>query len=101
MNQGFLCLAGAVALYCLTPHQNLAQTPADLTVRAAIVDTHQDSPNVAEEEAGGVKYYIDCGATETNGDGRLPAKPWRTLDAVNAHSFLPGDAIYLKRGTQC
>jgi Right handed beta helix region len=101
MNRGFLCLASAAALFCLTPHQDLAETPAGLIARAAIVSTNQGSPDVAEQEAAGTNYYVDCGDGETDGDGRSPVKPWHTLETVNGHSFLPGDAIYLKRGTEC
>ena len=101
MNRGFLCPASVVALLCLTPRQSPAQTPAGFTARTEVVNTPRGSSNVAEDEAGGIKYYIDCGAPETNGDGRSPAKPWHSLDTVNARSFLPGDAILLKRGTEC
>lgn len=101
MNRSFLCLASAAALFCLTPQQSPSETPDDLTARVGIVITHQGSANVAEQEVAGTKYYVDCGAAEANGDGRSPGKPWRSLDQVNGRSFLPGDAIYLKRGTEC
>jgi hypothetical protein len=101
MIRGFLCLAGAAALLCLTAQQNPAETPDDLSAPAVSLKTYRGSPSVAEQEAGATKYYVDCGAADTNGDGRSPAKPWNALDPVNGHSFLPGDAIYLKRGTEC
>jgi hypothetical protein len=101
MNQGFLRLASAAILLCLLPHQNPAETPAGFTARTATDKINQVSLDVTEPEAGGTNYYIDCSDAETNGDGLSPAKPWHSLDPVNAHSFLPGDAIYLKRGTEC
>jgi hypothetical protein len=101
MNRGFLCLASAGVLLTLASNQNPAKTPAGLIARAAIHGITQVSLDGTKQEAGGTRYYVDCGAAETNGDGRSPATPWRTLDAVNGHSFLPGDALYLKRGTEC
>jgi hypothetical protein len=56
---------------------------------------------VKARDAGGTAYYVDCGAAKKDGDGRSPAAVWHSLDAVNAHSFLPGDAIFLKRGSVC
>jgi hypothetical protein len=50
---------------------------------------------------GAREFYIDCGATGANGNGNSPAAAWRTLDAVNSHTFSPGDVIYMKRGTEC
>jgi len=101
MNRGFPCLASAAVLLCLTPHKSPAQRPAGFTARTATDKINQVSLDVTEPEAGGTNYYVDCGDAETNGDGLSPAKPWRTLDAVNARSLLPGDAVYLKRGTEC
>jgi hypothetical protein len=101
MNRDFLCLASSVVLYCLTLHQSAAQTPDGLIARAAIVDARQGSPNIGANKAEGVSYYVDCGAAQTDGDGRSHVTPWHSLDALNEHSFLPGDSIYLKRGTEC
>jgi len=101
MHRGFLCLTGAAALLCLTLPPTPAATSDEPIGRAAFWETHQSSAGVADKEAGGASYYVDCGATETNADGRSPAKPWHTLNAVNEHTFLPGDSIYLNRGTEC
>jgi hypothetical protein len=101
MNRGFLRLASTAILLCLLPRQNPAETPAGFTARTATDKINQVSLDLTEPEAGGTNYYVDCGDAETNDDGRAPAKPWHSLDPVNAHSFLPGDAIYLKRGTEC
>jgi hypothetical protein len=101
MNRGFPCLASAAVLLCLTPHKSPAQRPAGFTARTATDKINPVSLDVTEPKAGGTNYYVDCGDAETNGDGLSPAKPWHTLDRVNARSLLPGDAIYLKRGTEC
>jgi Right handed beta helix region len=101
MNRGFLCLASAAAFLCLSPQHSPARTIDSLVVRTASENTRQGSPHVSAKDAGGINYYVDCGASETNGDGRSPAEPWNTLNAVNGHSFLPGDSVYLKRGTEC
>jgi hypothetical protein len=101
MNRGFLCLASAAALFCLTPRQSSAQTPAGFIARTETDSINQVSLDAKEQETGGTNYYVDCGVVETNGDGRSPAKPWHSLEAANARTFLPGDAIYMKRGTEC
>lgn len=44
-------------------------------------------------------YYVNCGAA-ASGDGSQTA-PWNSLSAVNAHTFVPGDAILLARGSTC
>lgn len=43
--------------------------------------------------------YVDCGAAGA-GDGSSAA-PWNSLAPVNAHTFQPGDAVLLKRGSTC
>jgi hypothetical protein len=101
MHRGFLCLASAVAVVYLTPQPAPAETPDDQINRATVVGTRQSSSGIANMEAIGTNYYVDCEATEGNGDGRSPANPWHSLDAVNDHTFLPGDSIYLKRGSEC
>ena len=45
-------------------------------------------------------YYVDCSAS-ANGDGTIE-NPWNNLSVVNDHTpFMPGDSIYVKRGTTC
>ncbi len=44
-------------------------------------------------------YFIDCSAGIA-GDGSL-AHPWNNLSLAQAHSFVAGDRIALKRGTVC
>ena len=101
MNRGFLWLAGFAALLCLALSQIQAEPPAALVARGELRSINDGSPDAAEQQAGGTSYYVDCAAAETNGDGHSPAKPWNTLGPVNEHTFSPGDAIYLKRGTEC
>ncbi|OGS33729.1 MAG: hypothetical protein A2293_14340 [Elusimicrobia bacterium RIFOXYB2_FULL_49_7] len=48
----------------------------------------------------GTGYYVDCSAS-IDGNGSL-GSPWNNIDTVNNHTpFLPGDTIYLKKGTTC
>jgi hypothetical protein len=101
MNRGFLCLASTAILLFQTFHPGFSETHTNLISRVAIGNANQGSPDAAEGKTEGINYYVDCRVGETDGDGRSPLKPWNTLDAVNARSFLPGDAIYLKRGTEC
>ena len=93
-----ICLASACVLWPTRDHgrtkepQNLGTnfvsqpTPAVPTVRNDV------SPH---------EYYVDCGTPQRNGDGRSKDAAWDSLDAVNAHTFSPGDIIRLKRGTEC
>jgi len=48
-------------------------------------------------------YYVDC-SISGNGIGRFRGtldKPWNNLTTVSTRTFLPGDTIFLKRGTTC
>ena len=53
----------------------------------------------ARETPQAASYFIDCSST-LNGDGSMQ-RPWNTLAAAQAHIFLPGDRIALRRGTVC
>jgi hypothetical protein len=55
----------------------------------------------AEPGGGGHEYFVDCGGAEPVGDGLSTSSAWHTLEAVNTHTFAPGDVIHLKRGTEC
>src|SRR5215469_5255350 len=46
-------------------------------------------------------YFVDCSARSDSGVGTSVAAAWRTLGKVAITTFLPGDSILLKRGTQC
>ncbi len=47
----------------------------------------------------GARWYLNCSLTNA-GDGSL-AHPWNNLSLAQAHSFVAGDRIALKRGTVC
>src|SRR5690242_4625805 len=47
----------------------------------------------------GATYYVDSGSGSDSADGRASDRAWRTLDAVNVHTFAAGDAILFKAGT--
>jgi hypothetical protein len=75
-----------------------------------IVSLHADQTShlaasrfpIQMRQSGGVhEYYVDCGGGEGDADGASPASAWRTINAVNSHTFLPGDIIRFKRGTEC
>jgi hypothetical protein len=101
MNRILFCLATACVLPWPIHDQSLAQASRGSIVKSE--STHRRA--VAREAANlgteGIEYYVDCGVPGMKGDGRSPATAWHTLDAVIGHTFLPGDAIYLKRGTEC
>ena len=44
-------------------------------------------------------YYVDCSAA-TDGNGQS-GTPWNSLIDPSAHSFVPGDALLLRRGVTC
>lgn len=50
---------------------------------------------------GGVTYYVDCATGHDGADGHSPATAWRSVRAVSAREFHPGDSILLRRGTTC
>lgn len=43
-------------------------------------------------------FHVDAEQGDDSRNGSTPATAWRTLGPVNAKTFLPGDAILLKRG---
>ena len=102
MNRSFLFLVSACALPWLIHERSLAEA-----LHSPIVNSKKTSGRgtvgmkVTENYSGGSEYYVDCGAPKMEGDGRSPATAWNSLVEVNGHSFVPGDVIYLKRGTEC
>ncbi|MFE7469075.1 right-handed parallel beta-helix repeat-containing protein [Streptomyces sp. NPDC057499] len=46
-------------------------------------------------------YYLDCQSGAVDATGTSPAAPWRTLAQANAHTYVPGERLLLKRGTKC
>ena len=45
-------------------------------------------------------YYVDLKAGDDSSSGHSSNQPWKTLSRVNSHPFIPGDAIYFKRGSE-
>jgi hypothetical protein len=101
MKRDFLCLASIWIIICLVPDGS----PTEATLRSSLgPETHSMAVGPGsdpDDVAGGSEYYVDCSATEKDGEGRSPATAWHSVDAVNRHRFSPGDIIYLKRGTEC
>jgi len=46
-------------------------------------------------------YYLDCSSGDDTQNGLSPQSAWKSLAAVNGHTFAPGDALLMKRGTTC
>ena len=47
------------------------------------------------------KTYVDCGGGDDGADGLSPSTAWRSLRAVSARVFQPGDSILFRRGSVC
>jgi parallel beta helix pectate lyase-like protein len=45
------------------------------------------------------EYYVDAAAGNDANSGTSAEMPWKTLNKVNATTFQPGDAIFLKAGS--
>lgn len=43
-------------------------------------------------------YYVDAARGSDSATGRSPATAWRSLDRVNATTFVPGDRVLLRAG---
>lgn len=84
---------------CLIHEDAHAQQLQFLTANP--VSIHAAKTQTPENHSGGNEYYVDCGVSETGGNGRSPGAAWHALDPVNAFTFSPGDTIRLKRGTEC
>ena len=50
-------------------------------------------------EANGRAYYVDSRAGDDSKAGTSPTMAWKTLEKVNAATFLPGDHILLRSGS--
>ena len=50
------------------------------------------------ENSSATSYYVDAQKGNDNNTGESPKSPWKTLDKVSKHSFLPGDQINFKAG---
>ena len=45
-------------------------------------------------------FYLDCSAQQA-GSGDSSQSPWNKLEQLEAQTYLPGDRIYIRRGTEC
>lgn len=99
MNRSF---PASIWLFLLfVPVRCFPQTTAGSSPKKKIDPTEAPSPSAAHHDHEGHEYFVDCGAAGSVADGLSAATPWHTVDAVNGHTFSPGDLIYLKRGTEC
>jgi parallel beta-helix repeat protein len=70
---------------------------ADFSSPAAEVDGFRPdwSPPAIRAPRG---YYVDADGGDDSASGLSPQRAWRTLARANGHVFLPGQALFLKRG---
>ncbi len=47
----------------------------------------------------GQSFYVDAVAGSDSADGRTTATAWRSIERVNAATFVPGDTIRLRKGS--
>jgi len=45
-------------------------------------------------------FYVDASGGNDAHSGQSPALAWKTMAAVNAHRFLPGDHLYFHAGQE-
>ena len=55
----------------------------------------------ASAACAGSTYYVDCAAGDDTSNGLSPSSAWRSVRVVSAHQFRAGDAILLRRGSEC
>lgn len=101
MKRLLLSLVSVCAFPWLIHDRSLREALPRSIVKSESAEMGPVERETAGHDSDGKEYYVDCGIADMKGDGRSPATAWHTLDAVNGHTFLPGDAIYLKRGTEC
>ena len=101
MKRIFLRVASLCIFLWPVADRTLAGTPPRSSVRPRTDSVVVYPVSATDDAIAGSEYYVDCSVAEKSGEGRSPATAWHTLDEVNAHQFLPGDVIYLKRGTEC
>jgi hypothetical protein len=66
---------------------------------AGVVAASLSVPTAATASTG-TQYYVNC-VSKTSGDGLTAEAPFTSLAKVNAHGFVAGDKILIKRGTTC
>jgi len=97
----FLCFVSACTLMLLIHGRSLAETAGSAITKSESGRARTSEVEATDLAGGGSEYYVDCRLPETKGDGRSAATAWHALDAVNSHTFSPGDVIHLKRGSVC
>ncbi|OPA73375.1 hypothetical protein BVG16_29010 [Paenibacillus selenitireducens] len=65
---------------------------------ASFDDVIVDSITAPVVSDGNTAYYVSASTGDDTNDGQSEATAWRTLNKVNASTFLPGDSILLKAG---
>jgi hypothetical protein len=45
-------------------------------------------------------FYLDCSASQA-GDGGSSQSPWNKIEQLETQTYLTGDTIYIRRGTEC
>jgi parallel beta helix pectate lyase-like protein len=80
-------LMGLVALSCL------------ISGSRAVPGNAEAAPSQHTNNSVGATYYLDSRDGRDTNSGTSPALPWKTLDRVNAKTFLPGDRILLRSGS--
>lgn len=58
----------------------------------------KETQTIEANSVAGTTYYVDSAAGNDQKDGKSAANAWRSLDKVNATTFLPGDKILFKAG---
>lgn len=53
-----------------------------------------------QSNSAGHTYFVDC-SSPVNGNGESSTSPWNSLHSLQSKVFSPGDAIKLRRGTEC
>jgi len=58
------------------------------------------APQRTWKSSGHTHYYVDCRHGDDTNDGLSEARPWRSLNRVNAGEFAAGDKILLRAGSR-
>jgi Right handed beta helix region len=98
MRRVFLASLASAGLLWMTLNSGHRQPRNAVANSAGILSAH---PQTSGDDSESHVYYVDCRSSRAQGDGHSPEGAWNTLVPVNAHTFLPGDTIRLKRGTEC
>jgi hypothetical protein len=101
MKRSFTLLVSAGLLLCVAVDRGLAQVPGNSVTAPASSAGAAVLLDRTAHRAEAKEYYVDCSAFEKKGEGHAAETAWNGIAAINGHQFVPGDVIYLKRGTEC